>query len=40
MLNVFLYLLGTIFLIIAAAGCAVVVTVAIDTIKDFVEDWR
>ena len=40
MLNLFLYLCGATILTIAIAGAAVAVTVAIDTIKSIVEDWR
>lgn len=40
MLNLFLYLCGASFLTIAIAGAAVVVTVSIDTIRSYIEEWR
>lgn len=40
MLNLFLYLLGAAFLIIALSGAAVVVTLTVDFIKDCIEGWR
>lgn len=40
MLNVFLFLLGAVFLTIAISGAVVVVAYAADTVKDIIDDWR